>query len=69
MVKGRQGGADQHDTPRATISITRITEGQMVSKMFSEKLIVQRMLEAIKTLDKAVGRPVSFVSSFVALAD
>lgn len=69
IVKGRQGGAEQHDTPRATISVVRISEGQVVSKNFSEKLVVKRMMDALKSLDAAMGRPVSFVSSFVALAE
>ena len=41
----------------------------MVSKQFSEKLVVKKLMEALTQMDEAVGRPVSVVSSFVALAE
>jgi len=69
MPRGRKGGEDLYDVPRATVSVLRNTEGQMVSKQFSEKLVVKKLMEALTQMDEAAGRPVSVVSSFVALAE
>ena len=35
----------------------RNTEGQMVSKQFSEKLVVKKLMEALTQMDEAAGWP------------
>lgn len=56
---GRKAGSETEDPQRCTLKVTRIAEGQMVEKKFSEKLIIQRMLKELRSEDFKHGRALS----------
>ena len=59
--RGRRAGEDSADLPRCTVVVSRIAEGQDVPKVFSEKIIVNKLVEAAKELSGDVGKVVSLV--------
>jgi len=60
---GRKGGAEAEDAPRCTLVVSRIAEGQDISKVFSEKIIVNKLVDGAKELGQDVAKVISLVKN------
>lgn len=52
---GRKGGEEAEDAPRCTLVVWRVSEGQDISKVFSEKILVNKLVQGAKVPSLSLG--------------